>query len=88
MIDLIKDKLHSAIPDSTIHLFDLHEGGDHFQAIVISPSFNTMSLIKQHQLVLNALKNDFKDKVHALQLKTFTPEKWESEKENFPMIAD
>jgi len=87
VIESIKEKLRSAIPGSTVHLFDLHEGGDHFQAIVIAPSFNDMSLVKQHQVVLNALKEDFKDKVHALQLKTFTPEKWESEKDNFPMIT-
>ena len=33
--------------------------------------------VKQHQMVLNALKEEFdSERLHALQLQTFTPDKW------------
>jgi len=40
-------------------------------------------LIKQHQMVMKPLKQAFAESVHALGLKTFTPDKWEQEKNNF-----
>lgn len=81
----LKQKLESRIPGTTAHIFATHDGGDHFQALVISESFTELSLVKQHQLVLKTLKDDFEGNVHALQLKTFTPSQWETEKENYPM---
>ena len=44
-----------------------------------------MMLVKQHQLVMKALKEKFATTVHSLALKTFTPEKWESEKHNYKL---
>ncbi|NQY73173.1 MAG: BolA family transcriptional regulator [Candidatus Margulisbacteria bacterium] len=71
------------IPDATAIVTDPQQDGVHFQALVISATFIGMPLVKQHQMVLNSLKEAFKEKVHALALKTFTPEKWESQKENY-----
>ena len=56
--------------------------GQHLQAYVISSTFEGMMLIKQHQLVMKPLKEAFASSVHALALKTFTPQKWELEKSN------
>ena len=51
--------------------------GQHLQAFVVSPAFEGMMLIKQHQLVMKPLKEAMASAVHALALKTFTPDKWE-----------
>ena len=51
----------------------------------INVSFENLNLVKQHQAVMNALKEDMKSLVHALQLKTFTPQSWEKEKEHYNM---
>jgi len=40
-------------------------------------------LVKQHQLVMKALKEAFEGDVHAMGLKTFTPEKWGEVKEQY-----
>jgi acid stress-induced BolA-like protein IbaG/YrbA len=40
-------------------------------------------LIKQHQMVMTPLTQAFASSVHALGLKTFTPQKWELEKSKY-----
>ena len=72
MIDHIKTTIKSVIPDSEIYVFG--EDGEHFEALVISKAFIGKPLIKQHQLVMNALKSEFgSNQVHALALKTEIP---------------
>ena len=77
----IKETIEAAVPDAAVYIHD--PDGEHFQALVISESFNGMPLIKQHKLVMNTLKERFATDVHALGLKTFTPEKWETAKNNY-----
>jgi acid stress-induced BolA-like protein IbaG/YrbA len=83
MVGPIKDIIMEALPDATVYVLDPYQDGQHFQAIVISSSFVGQSLIKQHQAVMLPLKHAFEGAVHALSLKTFTPEKWETEKSNY-----
>ena len=66
--------IRSAIRDAEVYVFD--PDGQHLEAIVISPEFEGMLLMKQHQKVLVALRETFATTLHALQLKTFTPAKW------------
>ncbi len=61
------------IPNSEV-LVDNLKGNDHLQVTVISSQFNGLSLVKQHQLVYSALKNELaSEAIHALALKTQTP---------------
>ena len=84
MLEQIKQTIENAVPDATVYVVDPQNDGQHFQALVISATFNGLSLVKQHQMVMKPLKNEFAtNTVHALGLKTFTPEKWEKEKDNY-----
>ena len=66
VIKLIKQK----IADSEVLVENL-KGDDHLQVTVISSQFNSLSLVKQHQLVYSALKNELaSESIHALALKT------------------
>ena len=76
----IKMTIQKSLPDAEIHVRDPHGDGQHFEAFVASAAFEGMPIIKQHRLVLGSLKVAFKESVHALALKTFTPEKWQTEK--------
>mgnify|MGYP001300874212 CR=1 FL=1 len=68
VINLISTK----IPNSEVYVESL-SGNDHLQVTVISEEFNGLSLIKQHQLVYSALKNELaSEAIHALALKTQT----------------
>ena len=53
VINLIKQK----IVDSEVYVENL-KGDDHLQVTVISSEFNGLSLVKQHQLVYSALKEE------------------------------
>ena len=75
-INDIKLTIEQAVPNSTVIVKDPMNDGQHLEAIVVSPAFEGMMLVKQHQMVMGALKNAFATSVHALALKTFTPAKW------------
>ena len=69
VINLITKKL----PNSKGLVENLN-GNDHLQVTVISSEFNGLSLVKQHQLVYSALKEELaSEAIHALALKTTTP---------------
>ena len=73
----IKSTLEEALPGSTVEMQDLTGGGDHWQVIIVSAAFEGKGLIEQHQMVYAALKEEMGDqRIHALALKTFTPEQW------------
>ena len=69
VITLITKKL----PNSEIFVENL-KGNDHLQVTVISSEFKGLSLVKQHQLIYSALKEELaSEAIHALALKTETP---------------
>jgi len=82
-LDEIKATIENAVPDSTAYVLDPMNDGQHLQAMVVSPAFEGMMLIKQHKMVMQPLKSAFAESVHALGLKTFTPEKWEEARTEF-----
>lgn len=49
---------------------------DHLGATVVSPEFEGESLVEQHKLVYDALGDHMTTDIHALELKTFTPEEF------------
>lgn len=74
----IQTTLEKALPGSTVRVDDLTGGGDHFQVWIISLSFEGKTLIEQHQMVYGALREALgTEQIHALALKTYTPEQWE-----------
>ena len=77
-VEAIKDIIQTELPDATVLVSDPHNDGEHFEAVVICPSFEGKSLVQQHRLVMGPLKEAFASAVHALALKTYTPAKWES----------
>lgn len=48
--------------------------GQHFQALVVSPAFAGKSRVQRHQLVYAALGSRMREEIHALSMKTLTPE--------------
>jgi acid stress-induced BolA-like protein IbaG/YrbA len=50
--------------------------GSHFEAIIVSPEFRGKSRVQRHQLVYSALGGRMSGEIHALSMKTFTPEDW------------
>ena len=55
---------------------ELAGDGQHFEAVVVSAEFRGKSMVQQHQLVYRALGERMKEQIHALSMKTYTPEEW------------
>ncbi len=50
--------------------------GHHFEAVIVSPQFRGKSKVQQHQLVYWALGDRMREEIHALSMRTLTPEEW------------
>ena len=50
--------------------------GQHFEAVIVSPEFRGKLPVGRHQLVYQALGERMHAEIHALSMKTLTPEEW------------
>jgi acid stress-induced BolA-like protein IbaG/YrbA len=68
----IKALIQAGLPDAQVDV--MGDDGQHFDAIVVSPSFVGKSLIQQHKMVKATLGDRFNTgELHALGLKTSAP---------------
>ena len=77
----LEERIRQGVGDvSHIVVTDLTGTKDHWQAVIVSGAFSGKSRIQQHQMVYTALGELMAGPVHALALKTYTPESWTEEK--------
>jgi len=50
--------------------------GRHFDALIVSRLFDGKRLVQRHQLVYSALGDRMREEVHALSMKTLTPDEF------------
>jgi acid stress-induced BolA-like protein IbaG/YrbA len=62
---------------NTIHLTVIGDG-QHFEAVVVSDEFAGKSRVQRHQLVYKALGDRMREEIHALSMKTLTPQEWQN----------
>jgi acid stress-induced BolA-like protein IbaG/YrbA len=51
--------------------------GRHFTALIVSPAFAGKRLIQRHQIVYAALGDRMREEIHALSMKTLTPDEYQ-----------
>ena len=70
----VKTYIESALPCEHVQV----EGDDgrHFHALIVSAEFTGKNIVQQHQLVYKSLGEKMKQDIHALSMKTLTPEQW------------
>ena len=79
----IEEKIKQKLKALLVEVIDLR-GGDHIQAIVVSPEFEGKTLVEQHKMIYDVLSEEMKSNViHALTLKTYSPSQWEKIKGTF-----
>ena len=77
--DEVERRIEAGIPDAEASVTlprvpdEDHEDA-HFAAVVVAPAFEGKSLVEQHQLVYDALGDAMTGDIHALELKTYTPD--------------
>jgi acid stress-induced BolA-like protein IbaG/YrbA len=50
--------------------------GYHFEAVIVSAEFRGKTRVQQHQVVYRALGDRMREEIHALSMRTVTPEDW------------
>ena len=77
MLNRIKQKLGSSFPGAKVAIADTSAGhethnsfGAHLAVLITYKGFAGKSLIEQHQMVYDALKEEMKKQIHALKIKT------------------
>lgn len=58
---------HAGSPDT---------GQSHFDVTVVSKEFIGQSLLQRHRLVYDILAAEMRGKIHALAVKSYTPQEW------------
>jgi acid stress-induced BolA-like protein IbaG/YrbA len=53
--------------------------GQHFEALVVSEEFAGMSRVQRHQRVYKTLGDRMREEIHALSMKTLTPQEWQEQ---------
>ncbi len=69
---LIKTRINNAV----VNVYS--DDNTHFEAIVISDDFSGESRIVRHQLIYACLGNAVGNEIHALSIKAYTYNEWES----------
>ena len=70
--------IESGLPGALVDVQDTTGGGDHFEALVVSESFEGKGLVERHQAVYGALGDAMKVRIHALTLKVMTPNQYQN----------
>jgi acid stress-induced BolA-like protein IbaG/YrbA len=60
-------------------LVQVEGDGHHFEAVIVSAEFGGKLPVARHQLVYKALGDRMKADIHALSMKTLTPEEWRTD---------
>jgi len=80
----VQDRITQSLDDARVAVQDMTGEGDHFRVVVISDAFEGLPMVRQHQLVYEALGDSMEEEIHALGLKTYTPEEWRTIAESQP----
>lgn len=70
----IQQLIEAGLPGAEVRVAG--DDGTHFEAMVISPDFAGKTVVAQHRMVYATLGARMGTEIHALALKTLTPEQW------------
>ncbi|AIT63511.1 BolA family protein [Coxiella burnetii] len=71
----IKQWIETGLSESRV--ISAEGDGHHFEAVVLCPTFEGQTALTRHRLVYNALGSHIQSDIHALSLKTYTPDEYE-----------
>jgi len=73
------EAVHAEVVDNSAghtHHLGSEDGGGHFAVVVVSEAFRGLSRIAAQKLVYETLAELMTEDIHALSMRTFTPEQW------------
>ena len=73
----IERRILERLPDSAVTLRDLTGTADHWEVTVVSGRFKGRPLLERHRILKGFFEAELASgDLHALSLKTYTPEEW------------
>lgn len=72
--ELVKSYIAAGLDCSHV---EVEGDGQHFNAVIVSTAFAGKRLVQRHQLVYAALGDRMREEIHALSMKTLTPEEFQ-----------
>ena len=91
MRDALEERIREALEATHVEVIDeshLHaghagarDGGQHFRAVIVSKKFAGLNRVRSQQLVYQSVEQWMGKEIHALSMKTFTPEAWAAERD-------
>lgn len=72
----VENLIKQGLPDADVMVEDMTGTRDHLAITVVSDAFKGKLLIEQHQLLMDLLKEELKNRIHAVKLQTYTKEKF------------
>ncbi len=78
LIDALDAEHVQVEDDSALHAghSGAQGGGGHYRVLVVSPRFEGLSRVAAQRLVYQALGSLMATDIHALEMRTFTPDQW------------
>lgn len=70
--DEIRALIEKGLPDADVDVRG--EDGVHFEAVIVSPAFAGKRTLERHKLVYATLGERMGGEIHALSMRTLTPE--------------
>ncbi|MEW6354482.1 MAG: BolA family protein [Pseudomonadota bacterium] len=86
-VELIKERLHAALAPTHLSIRDdsaAHaghagaRGGGHFSVTVVTDGFTGKGLLQRHRMVYDALGAAMHSDIHALSIRAYTPQEFDS----------
>lgn len=72
--ETVAELIRAGMPQAQVNVTG---DGSHFEAVVVSAAFAGKSLLQKQRLVMATVKDQIASgELHALSIKTFTPEEW------------
>ena len=74
--EFVETIIKAGLPDAVVMVEDMTGTKDHLAITVVSDAFEGKLLFQQHQILMNLLKEELKNRIHAVKLETFTKAKF------------
>lgn len=73
----VKKLLTDKIAGAVVEVSDMTGTSDHLEIMIASDAFQGKTLLQQHQMVMDVLRDSLAGPVHAVKLKTMTMERYQ-----------
>ncbi|MBI3899983.1 MAG: BolA/IbaG family iron-sulfur metabolism protein [Gammaproteobacteria bacterium] len=74
----IKEWIERGMPGARV---EVDGDGHHFEALIVAKEFAGKSMLQQHRMVYAVLGDKMRADIHALSLRTLTPEEYQTQSE-------